>query len=84
MKKHHLLAVVGEGGLILVVGAAGWAAHMPLIFASLGPTAYELMEAKESKRESLQHHRRTFRRAGSWIPVVMGPPCVGRTEIDRG
>lgn len=38
------MAVVGEGGLILVVGAAGWAAHMPLIFASLGPTAYELME----------------------------------------
>ena len=48
MKKHDLLAIVGEGGLILAVGAAGWAAHMPLIFTSLGPTAYELMEKPDS------------------------------------
>jgi hypothetical protein len=42
--NKQLLAISCEGGLILVVGAAGWAAHMPLIFTSLGPTAYELVE----------------------------------------
>jgi len=42
--KERVLATLGEGGLILAVGAAGWAIHMPLIFTSLGPTAYELVE----------------------------------------
>ncbi|MGH9642898.1 MAG: HPP family protein [Terriglobales bacterium] len=42
--KKLLLPSIGEGALILVVGAVGWAAHMPLIFTSLGPTAYELVE----------------------------------------
>lgn len=42
--SKKLLGVFGEGGLILVVGAIGWAAHLPLIFTSLGPTAYELVE----------------------------------------
>lgn len=60
--KQHLLATLGEGGLILVVGAASWAAHMPLIFASLGPTAYELVEkpmrpAPESTTSSLVTYR---------------------------
>ncbi|HEV2399831.1 MAG TPA: hypothetical protein VGS27_23020 [Candidatus Sulfotelmatobacter sp.] len=41
---RQVLAVLGEGGLILAVGAAGWAAHAPLLFTSLGPTAYELLE----------------------------------------
>lgn len=35
---------LGEGGLILAVAAVGWATKEPLIFASLGPTAYELVE----------------------------------------
>jgi HPP family len=39
-----LWATVGEGGLLLVPALLGWAAHQPLIFASLGPTAYELVE----------------------------------------
>ena len=37
-------AALGEGALLLVMGAAGWATGQPLIFASLGPTAYELVE----------------------------------------
>lgn len=37
-------ATLGEGGLILVLAAIGWATRQPLIFASLGPTAYELVE----------------------------------------
>jgi len=45
MKKRELvIAPVGEALLILVAGVAGWAAHQPMIFASLGPTAYELIE----------------------------------------
>lgn len=42
--KKHVFATISEGGLILAVGAIGWAAHVPLLFASLGPTAYELVE----------------------------------------
>jgi hypothetical protein len=39
-----VLATLGEGGLILTIAAIGWATGQPLIFASLGPTAYELIE----------------------------------------
>lgn len=42
--KNLLFASLGEGALLLVVGAIAWASHLPLIFASLGPTAYELVE----------------------------------------
>ena len=44
-----LWATLGEGGLILVLGAIGWATKQPLIFASLGPTAYELVEQPQLK-----------------------------------
>lgn len=37
-------ATLGEGGLVLALAAVGWATKQPLIFASLGPTAYELVE----------------------------------------
>ena len=37
-------ATLGEGGLVLALAAIGWATNQPLIFASLGPTAYELVE----------------------------------------
>jgi hypothetical protein len=43
-KRDLLWAPLGEGGLILAVAAIGWATKQPLIFASLGPTAYELVE----------------------------------------
>jgi hypothetical protein len=43
-KRDWLWAPLGEGGLILVVAAIGWVTKQPLIFASLGPTAYELVE----------------------------------------
>lgn len=35
---------LGEGGLILAMAAISWAIKQPLMFASLGPTAYELVE----------------------------------------
>lgn len=44
-----LTATVGEGALILVMAAAGWATRQPLIFASLGPTAYELVEKPKDR-----------------------------------
>jgi HPP family len=34
----------GEGALVLAAAAIGCAAHEPFLFASLGPTAYELVE----------------------------------------
>jgi len=37
-------APLGEGGLVLAIAAIAWATNQPLIFASLGPTAYELVE----------------------------------------
>jgi fructose-specific phosphotransferase system IIC component len=44
-KRADLLwATLGEGGLVLVLAAVGRAVKQPLIFASLGPTAYELVE----------------------------------------
>ena len=46
--KKILLPMVGEGALILVVGAIGWAAGWPFLFTSLGPTAFELVEKPKS------------------------------------
>lgn len=43
-RKDLLIAPVGEAALILIVAIVGWASHQPLIFASLGPTAYEIVE----------------------------------------
>src|SRR5215831_13773907 len=37
-------ATLGEGALVLALATIGWATNQPLIFASLGPTAYELVE----------------------------------------
>jgi CBS-domain-containing membrane protein len=66
-----LIAPVCEGGLILVVALAAWLTHKPLIFASLGPTAYELIE---------QPHRRSARPyniiMGHLIAVVAGLVAV--------
>ena len=42
-------ATLGEGGLVLALAAIAWAARQPLIFASLGPTAYELVEQPQAR-----------------------------------
>lgn len=39
-----MIAPLCEAGLLLVVGVVGWLLRQPLIFTSLGPTAYELVE----------------------------------------
>jgi hypothetical protein len=44
-----LWATLGEGGLVSVMSAISWAINQPLIFASLGPTAYELVEQPHQK-----------------------------------
>lgn len=49
LRKELLIAPVGEAVLILVVSLAAWFAHQPLVFASLGPTAYELIETPHRK-----------------------------------
>ncbi len=43
-QKDIIWATAGEAGMVLVTAAIGWAAHQPLIFASLGPTIYEQVE----------------------------------------
>lgn len=47
LRKDILIAPVCEGALITVLSLAAWVAHNPSIFASLGPTAYELVETPE-------------------------------------
>lgn len=48
-KRDLVIAPVGEAGLILIVAAIGFVASWPFVFASLGPTAYEIIEKPESK-----------------------------------
>jgi hypothetical protein len=43
-RSDFIWATLGEGGLVLALATIGWATKQPLIFASLGPTAYELVE----------------------------------------
>ncbi len=44
-----MLATAGEGALILAAGVISLALRMPLIFTSLGPTAYEMVERPTSR-----------------------------------
>ncbi len=48
-KSDLIIAPLGEGFLIFVVAIVGWATHNPFVFASLGPTAYELIEKPQIK-----------------------------------
>lgn len=43
-QKDLLIAPAGEALLLLLAALVGWLSHQPLIFASLGPTAYEQIE----------------------------------------
>lgn len=43
-KKDIIIAPLCEAALILVAGLAAWFTHKPLFFASLGPTAFEMIE----------------------------------------
>jgi CBS domain-containing membrane protein len=51
--KDVLFASIGEGFLVLTVAAIGLIARMPLIFTSLGPTAYELVEKPNARSARL-------------------------------
>ncbi|MFP5276820.1 MAG: HPP family protein [Acidobacteriota bacterium] len=48
-RRDLLLAPLFEAALLVIAAGIGWAVHKPLIFASLGPTAYELVETPERK-----------------------------------
>lgn len=43
-RKDLFIAPVLEAAFITIVSLAGWMSHNPLVFTSLGPTAYELIE----------------------------------------
>jgi uncharacterized membrane protein YedE/YeeE len=48
-KRDYLIAPLGEALLLVIAGLAGWLSHTPLIFTSLGPTAYEMIETPHRK-----------------------------------
>jgi hypothetical protein len=66
-RKDFMIAPLCEGALILVVSVVGWISHQPLIFASLGPTAFELIETP--KRRSARPYNVI---AGHLIAVLAG------------
>lgn len=74
-KKDLLIAPLGEALLILVVSIIGWASHQPLIFASLGPTAYELIETP--KRSSARPYNIIV---GHLIAVLVGFAAIFLTR----
>lgn len=66
-RKDFVIAPICEAALLAVVGFAGWLSHQPMLFTSLGPTAYELIETP---------HRRSARPysilVGHLIAVIAG------------
>lgn len=46
-------ATLGETGVVLIVCAVAWAIRNPLIFTSLGPTVYEMVEQPHQKSARL-------------------------------
>lgn len=61
-----LWATLGEAGLIFVITAIALGVREPLIFASLGPTAYELVE---------QPHQRSARTYNIIVGHMIGLGC---------
>lgn len=52
-RRHNLYWSFAEAGIVLVISAIAWAVSQPLIFASLGPTAYEVIEQPQMKSARL-------------------------------
>lgn len=48
-RRDLVIAPLCEAALLFLAALIAWATHKPLIFASLGPTAYELVETPERK-----------------------------------
>lgn len=48
-RRDLLIAPLCEAALLFVAAVIAWLTHRPFIFASLGPTAYELVETPERK-----------------------------------
>lgn len=48
-RRDLLIAPLCEAALLFVAAVIAWLTHRPVIFASLGPTAYELVETPERK-----------------------------------
>lgn len=48
-QRDAVVAPLCEAGLLLAAGVAALVTHQPLLFASLGPTAFELAEMPERK-----------------------------------
>jgi len=74
-RKEFVIAPLCEGALILAVSAAGWLTHSPLIFTSLGPTAFELIETPN--RPSARPYNVII---GHLIGVVAGFAALGMTH----
>ena len=48
MRRRDLIVMpLCEAALLAIVGLTAWWTGRPFLFASLGPTAYELVEAPE-------------------------------------
>ncbi len=70
-KVDLILAPIGEAVLLLIVGAVGVALHRPMIFNSLGPTAYEMLEKPYSKSARVYNIL-----AGHFLAVLSGFAAV--------
>lgn len=49
LKRDLVITPLCEAALLFLAAVVAWATHRPLVFASLGPTAYELVETPERK-----------------------------------
>ncbi|MGC1869380.1 MAG: HPP family protein [Acidobacteriaceae bacterium] len=67
VRRDVFLAPVLEAALIVVLAVVGWLSRTPFVFASLGPTAYEIVET--SKRPSARPYNIIM---GNLIAVLAG------------
>jgi hypothetical protein len=66
-RRDVFLAPALEAALIVILATAGWVSRTPFVFASLGPTAYEIVET--SKRPSARPYNIVV---GNLIAVLAG------------
>ncbi len=75
-RKNVVVAPLLEAALILTVALTGWLTHQPLVFTSLGPTAFEMIETP--KRPSARPYHTL---AGHTIAVLAAFAALLRAAL---
>ena len=78
VKDEYWIAPLLEAALIVTVALCGWLTHRPLVFASLGPTAFEVVETPDRPTARLYNII-----VGNLIALIAAYGALSLTRLGR-